>query len=643
MELINIKELAKLAGVSVATVSKVLNNKDSSISAETRQRVLQLAREYQYAPYASHINSAAQNSYTIALLADFSDPAYGNLARGIESVLSKSGYSMLVLNSEGIHEKTIQSLHIACSRNLNALIMLPSCSVSDQMLSIIHDLPFPFIMLDAEHPDLPCLQISIDYHLAANLALEKMLQHGHQKIGCIMDENSIHASEILEAYTHFCYKNDLRFDAKYVYHSCGGLDGGKTGFKQLIHHGVSAILCQDEYIAKGVCSMAHTFGTSIPDELSIISMTYDNSQSMHYPELCTIYNSSQDLGAFAASLLIDSIEKGLPLTGKKKISASSFSIGKSLSAWKGVSGTRSRVVVVGSMNMDIIIHVSTFPQPGETVISPTVANIPGGKGANQAVGVGKLGGNVYMIGRIGNDQEGKMLYQSLYENNVNLDGVSIEDDVATGKAYIYVDNSGESTIVVYPGANSKLTPSHVLQRASLFEQAQYCLISTETLPETIKTVVSVAKQHSVHVVLKPSAVSSIDKEVLEGLYLLVPNEKEINTLLPYDSMTLEEKGKYFLSCGVQNVIVTLGEKGCMLCNHKETVYFPAADFQAFDTTGAADSFISALVVSLSETQDLHYAIRFASYAAGITITREGVQPALPDRMMMRLYADKIKG
>lgn len=638
----NIKELARIAGVSVATVSKVLNNKDSSISVETRQRVLQLAKEYQYSPYASHINSAAQNSYTIALLADFSDPAYGPAARGIEAVLSKNGYSMLVFNSGGSHEKTMQSLHIVCSRNLNALIILPCGSISDEMLAVIREMAFPVVVLNAYRTELPCMRISLDYHSAACTALDSIVHHGHQKIGCILDQNSVHSSEILEAYTHFCYENDIRFDAKYVFHSCGGFEGGQAGFKQLIHYGVSAILCQDESIAKGVYTMAQTFGAVIPDELSIVSMAYDNSPSLLYPELCTVRISSNKLGEYAASILIDSIEKGLPLTGSKVIDACEFHPGKSLAAWKGVSSTKSRVVVVGSMNMDIIIHVSSFPQPGETVMSPLVAKIPGGKGANQAVGVGKLGGNVYMIGRIGNDQEGKMLYQSLYENNVNLDGVSIEDDFATGKAFIHVDNSGESTIVVYPGANSKLTPSHVLQRASLFEQAQYCLISTETLPETVKTVVSVANQNSVRVVMKPSAVSSIDKDMLEGLYLLVPNEKEINCLLPDSGMTLEEKARYFLSCGVRNVIVTLGEKGCMLCNHEETVYFPAADFQAVDTTGAADSFISALVVSLSETQDLHYAIRFATYAAGITITREGVQPALPDRMMMRLYADKIK-
>ncbi len=640
----NIKELAEIAEVSVATVSKVLNNKDSSISAETRQKVLQLAKKYRYVPYANYKNNSSTNSYTVAFLADFKDPACGLVTQGLEDGLGANGYNLLVYNTNSSEKKSIQALHMIESANVNALVVLPFQNITDTFVEMVKKLAVPVLFLNYREDMHPFHHMDLDIQSAVNAALKRILLYDHKKIGCILDSASVHSSEILESYTHFCYENNIKFDSKYVCDSCGNIDGGQEGFKQLVHHGVTAILCQDELIAKGVYIMAEAFGLSIPEELSVISLSYGDSLGAMFPALCTVAMSAKNLGENAAAALIDHMERNTPLPEGQKNRELIFVEGKSLANPKeeGSANTRSCVVVVGSLNADFIIHVSSFPRPGETVLSPEIAKLPGGKGANQAVGVGKLGGNVYMIGRIGNDPEGKMLYQSLYENNVNLDGVTIEDNCSTGKAYIHVANSGESTIVVYPGANNMLMPSHIWERDALFEQAQYCLISTETRTETVKAVSEIAGRHSVKVVLKPSAVSQIADCVLRGLYILIPNEKEINCLLPDPNMSLEEKADHFLACGVENVIVTLGEKGCFLCNRTERTYFPAANFQAVDTTGAADSFISALVVALSKKFDLHYAIRFATYAAGITISREGVQPALPDSMMMRLYADKIK-
>ncbi len=636
----NIKDFAKVAGVSVATVSKIMNGKDSGISMETRQRVLRLAKEYQYTPYASIKNSTAQNSYTVALLADFSDPVYDPVMRGAEQTLGSYGYALMVMNYEGAPDRLTQALYILGSKNINALLLLAAHALPEEALDILREFHVPVMLLNAgQAASFP--RLDIDYMAAADLALRQMLSYGHTRIGCILERDSFQGTQIAEAYTHFCYENDIRFDRKYIYDARSGIEGGQMGFQQLSHLGATAVLCQNEEIAKGAYLAAESYGTAIPDDISLVGLASGRSHALLHPNLSVVHISASGLGARAAQAVIDTIERGGAPSDVESLGDHSFILGSSLSAPRESFPTKSKVVVVGSLNMDIMIHVPGFPQPGETVLSPLIAEIPGGKGANQAAGVGKLGGNVYMIGRLGNDREGKQLYQSLYENNVNLDGVTIEDDCATGKAYIHVASSGESTIVVYPGANRKLSPMHIRQSASLFQDAEYCLISTETLPETVYAVVKTARQHGVRIVLKPSAVAEISPQVLDGLYLLIPNEKEINYLLPDQGITLEEKARHFLSQGVQHVIVTLGENGAMLCSKSETVYFPAADFQPVDTTGAADSFISALVVALTEANDLHHAIRFATYAAGITVTRQGVQPALPDRMTMRLYADKI--
>lgn len=629
-----------MAGVSVATVSKIMNGKDSSISMETRRRVLQLAKEYQYTPYASIKNSTAQNSYIVALLADFSDPVYDPVMHGAEQALSKYGYALMVMNYAGSLDRLTQALYILGAKNINALLLLAAHALPDEALEILREFHVPVILLNAGQAA-PFPRLDIDYMAAADLALRQMLSYGHTRIGCILERDSLQGTQIAEAYTHFCYENDIRLDRKYIYDAHSGIEGGQMGFHQLSGLGATAVLCQNEEIAKGVYLAAESNGTAIPDDISLVGLASSRFHALLHPNLSVVRISSSNLGCRAAEAVIDTIERGSAAFDTKSLRDHSFILGSSLSSPRENTPAKSKVVVVGSLNMDIMIHVPGFPQPGETVLSPLIAEIPGGKGANQAAGVGKLGGNVYMIGRLGNDHEGKQLYRSLYENNVNLDGVTVEDDCATGKAYIHVAGSGESTIVVYPGANRKLSPMHIHQSAGLFQGAEYCLISTETLPETVDAVVETARRHGVRVMLKPSAVAAISPEILDGLYLLIPNEKEINHLLPDQGITIEEKAQYFLSQGVQNVIVTLGENGSVLCSASETTYFPAADFQPVDTTGAADSFISALVVALTEANDLHYAIRFATYAAGITITRQGVQPALPDRMMMRLYADKI--
>ena len=284
-----------------------------------------------------------------------------------------------------------------------------------------------------------------------------------------------------------------------------------------------------------------------------------------------------------------------------------------------------KIVVVGSMNLDITVGVSRIPVNGETQIAERILQFPGGKGGNQAVGIGKLGGQAYMIGCLGYDVDGRMLYNVLMENHVHMDGVAFDSTVGSGKAYINVDRNGESTIVVYPGANNNLDIAHINRCKHLFKDAKYCLLSLEIAPEVAEYTIKYCQRNHTEVILKPSNVENNE------LHVLVPGRE-----------TLEKKAQWLLDKGVQNVIVTLGSRGCYLKNKEYSLFFPGTDFDAVDTTGGADSFISALATYLSEDKPLLLAIGYAVYASGITVTRYGVQPALPDRQAVDIYEDEIR-
>lgn len=232
-----------------------------------------------------------------------------------------------------------------------------------------------------------------------------------------------------------------------------------------------------------------------------------------------------------------------------------------------------------------------------------------------------------------------MLYNSLVENGVSTAGVQIIHEKPTGKAYILVAENGESTIVRAHGANDELKPAVIEANAAYFEDAQFCLISTEMPWETVLYTIDFCDKNKIKTIVKPTVQRVIPPEVLKRISYLVPNEKELEVQVE-GTQSVEEKAASLFAAGAENVIVTLGEKGCYLHNREMKRHFPAAGFQAVDTTGAGDAFISALAVYLSEDHDIVSAIQFATYAAGLSITRDGVQPALADRMALEIYSDK---
>ena len=277
-----------------------------------------------------------------------------------------------------------------------------------------------------------------------------------------------------------------------------------------------------------------------------------------------------------------------------------------------------KILVIGSINKDLVITTPRFPKEGETILGNNFSTSNGGKGANQACAIGKLGGNVAMLGAVGNDNFGKDLSSALYSNNVNIDNLLIKNSISTGIAVITVADNGDNHIIVAQGANALITKDDI--KKELISSFDIIVMQLEIPIEIAKYAASSAKQLGKTVVLNPSPAIKLDREFLSCIDILIPNETEIDIIGGVD---------YVLECGVKNIILTLGADGCELITKKERKHFDAYKVDVVDTTAAGDSFLGGVVRMISDNKTIEEAIEFATKVSNITVTRKGAIDSMP--------------
>ena len=299
------------------------------------------------------------------------------------------------------------------------------------------------------------------------------------------------------------------------------------------------------------------------------------------------------------------------------------------------SPSRPRIVVVGSINLDLVVSCARLPLPGETVAGRSLREIPGGKGANQAVAAARLGAKVAMIGRVGDDAYGKRLRAELVAAGVDAAHVSDTPHCRSGLAAINVSDAGENAIVVIGGANAKLTPTDVAASESVFRDAQVLLVQLEVPLDSIVAAVDLARRYGVRVIVDPApATDSLPAELLAA-DAICPNETEAARLCGHPVETdvdAHAAAAWFCQRGAKAAIVKRGAQGCVVATSDGRQHeFAAHKVAVVDTTAAGDAFAGGLGVALAEGQPLDRAIEFASATAAISVTREGAQPAMPTR------------
>lgn len=294
------------------------------------------------------------------------------------------------------------------------------------------------------------------------------------------------------------------------------------------------------------------------------------------------------------------------------------------------------IVVVGSLNMDLVVQVPTIPAPGETVLGDNFATIPGGKGANQAVAAARLGAQVSLIGRVGNDAFGEQLLANAEQEGIDVTHVSRDETAASGIAMICVDAAGQNNIAVASGANYKLTAEHVRAAWAALPHVDLLVMPLETPLETIETAVALANQSGTQVILNPAPAQKLPAHILAGVDVLVPNEPETAQLTDMPVNTSDEArlaAQELLNLGVSHVVLTLGSRGALVLNGSTGQFSEVAPYPVtvVDTTAAGDAFVAGLAVGLDEGKPLVEAAQFANAVGALAVTKQGAQPGMPAR------------
>jgi ribokinase len=301
------------------------------------------------------------------------------------------------------------------------------------------------------------------------------------------------------------------------------------------------------------------------------------------------------------------------------------------------------ILVVGSLNADLVVRAPRFPQPGETISGEDLQVIPGGKGANQAVAAARHGANVGMLGRVGKDNFGDLLLENLRSNRVETELIR-RDDASTGTAIIVVDADGQNSIVLSAGANGNVSSSDV-ENAS-FSIFNLLLLQMEIPTPTVLSAARRAKENGVRVILNPAPAKELADELIALADFIVPNETELSILTGMevkDFPSAAAASRKLRERGAQNVIVTLGSKGALLVTGEEVTHVEAYPVEVVDTTAAGDAFIGGFAAKLLESASLLYvrkqapafqitsAVRYACACGALAATRFGAQPSLPTK------------
>lgn len=295
-------------------------------------------------------------------------------------------------------------------------------------------------------------------------------------------------------------------------------------------------------------------------------------------------------------------------------------------------GAKPVVVVVGSANMDLVVRVERFPAPGETVRGSDFATFPGGKGANQAVAAGRLGGHVEFVGRVGADAFGESLRASLEAAGVRTGGLGVEPGGSTGVATIAVDSAAQNEIVVVAGANGRLAPDHVRAAFAAIGRAAVVLVQLESPLDAVAAALEGAPALGATAILNPAPAACLPPELMAHVDLVTPNETETHALagiLPTDEATCAEACRRLIGFGAKDVVLTLGAQGCYWA--RGACIVPSVEVDAIDTTAAGDAFNGALALAIAEGVPMPEALAFANRAGAYCATKHGAQAAMGAR------------
>ena len=293
------------------------------------------------------------------------------------------------------------------------------------------------------------------------------------------------------------------------------------------------------------------------------------------------------------------------------------------------------VVVIGSINMDLVVRTAVLPGPGQTVPGRKFTSTPGGKGANQAVAAARLGARVHMIGKVGSDNFAEHLLMCMNKNQVDTSAVVVAEGISSGLAIVMVDSQGKNSICVVAGANGQMQPDDLIAQEELIARAKVVVLQLELPVPTVLQAIRLARKHGVKTVLDPAPAAADTPTELLKVDIITPNHIEAGMMAGEpiaDVRSAKTVAAALVSEGPEAVVVTIGEKGAVLVDKSDRIRpFPAPKVGIVDTTAAGDAFTGALSVAIARDEKLSDAIRYANAAGALACTKFGAQPAMPNR------------
>lgn len=624
-----ITEIAKLAGVSVSTVSKIINNKDQSINPQTRSRVLQIVKEYNYTPYGAVKNNSGVKKFVLGVLFRNMTSTNQLILEGILHTAQAHGYTVLLLDSQNNMETETKHITALCKNDVDGVLWEPvseeSCEHMDSFTK--QEIPCSFFNGCSSQPS-----YQIDFLEAGYVLTQKMIEYKHTNIACLLPPDDRNADRFLEGFQKCLYEHQITFTSRML---LSRVDD--DCIRALNRNHITGIVSGDYDSALSLLEQLHRINFKVPSDFSLAAPKAEKDYCS-LAQISGITIPYREFGSYICSRLIAECEKTSDAE-PSYLYRCPWQFDHEYSLDKPSFLRAKRFVVVGSINMDITFEVDQIPQPGKTTNILSSSVITGGKGANESVGVARMGHEVSLIGEIGNDADATYIFDLLIGSKVHTQGIHRSKTDETGKAYIYIESGGESSISILPGANNALTAQDLVKRQHLFQDAGYCLISTEIPIEAAIKAAELARTYGAKTFVKPSALKELPSELLKYTDVFIPNRKEASILCPFQC-SVEEQADYFFHAGIGTVIITLGHDGCYVKTAEMERRFPASDFISTDTTGGADAFIAALASYLCDGYSLEKSIQIATYAAGFCISRQGVIPALADKYTLETYIMK---
>ncbi len=299
----------------------------------------------------------------------------------------------------------------------------------------------------------------------------------------------------------------------------------------------------------------------------------------------------------------------------------------------------NNILVIGSINYDLVVYTQRHPRPGETILGDRFQTFPGGKGANQAIAAARLGGCVKMVGRIGNDSFGQELYDNLNNNQVDITNV-LKVKEPTGTALITVDAKGQNSIIVVPGANATLTRKDIDALKDTIQGAKILVLQLEIPLEVVTHAIDIAYDAGITILLNPAPARQIPIETLQKVTFLIPNESELALLSEHETNNFSDCRKaisHLQSLGCNQIILTRGEHGAYYFYQDNQIFAPPYNVPVVDTTAAGDAFIGGFASAVADDMDLHIALLRASAAGALAVTKPGAQTSLPNQLELENF------